>query len=392
MNYRIEKCTDSTFVYTNTHPSGIAESSYAASAVNAAAIASGLPWERLFKSLFDQAHKLGLMPGDARCVRGMLTENGFFRQPSSKNKRMTTNEVREYLSAHLVDGVSAVVKTPRYGYGGDMTAVIRTEVNSTVYCLAGFRDNSDMEAEEIWLRWPDGLNHGSASRRSRPAAAKSKQRSTPESSGHYQFHQENPGNNFIGDCVVRGISSVCGISWHETIDALSRYGHTTINSMEVFPKFLRERGFSRCGPLRKNNRRLTASEFCMTANNRYHDGERILAFIGSSHVAAIIPVKNADGMRKYEIMDTWNCSDRPVTEFWISKGTDSEEQVPAKAQKIFAIGEKILHPAFGTGVVISAPGDDTQTSIEVDFPEAGTKKLSCSWAAEHCVPSVDNAC
>ena len=61
--------------------------------VNAVCLAYEMPWEKSFKLLYKQAHKLCRMPNDNKCMKAMLNELRFFQQPTPKNNF----ECREYL-------------------------------------------------------------------------------------------------------------------------------------------------------------------------------------------------------------------------------------------------------------------------------------------------------
>lgn len=48
-----------------------------ATAVNCVAAAGAAKWHEAYKTLFDQAHRFGLLPDDRRCAYAMLQEYGF---------------------------------------------------------------------------------------------------------------------------------------------------------------------------------------------------------------------------------------------------------------------------------------------------------------------------
>ena len=112
----------------------------------------------------------------------------------------------------------------------------------------------------------------------------------------------------------------------------------------------------------------------------YHDGERIFAYVGRSHCAAILPIKQEDGSVKYKIQDTWDSTTRYIGEWFVYK--DSAPDVPTVAQSLnsaFECGETICHPRFGEGIIISATGSGNTRILEIEFKKAGIKKISEAW-------------
>jgi len=131
------------FIFRNTHPEDVIEPAFAAAAVNAAAVVTGKPWIEIFRSLIDQAHALCLMPNDFRCVKEMLRAHNFIHQPSCTSVQITAEDVRAYMDEHCTSGVCALVKVPKYGYGGTMMAVLPVSgENGTVYKIIGHEDRS----------------------------------------------------------------------------------------------------------------------------------------------------------------------------------------------------------------------------------------------------------
>jgi DNA helicase-2/ATP-dependent DNA helicase PcrA len=53
---------------------------------------------------------------------------------------------------------------------------------------------------------------------------------------------------------------------------------------------------------------------------------------------------------------------------------------PAAPALIFAAGEKVSHPKFGTGTVVQAKADGAFQEVSVAFPGGGIKKLSTKYA------------
>lgn len=377
-----KKTPNEHFIFRNTHPENIVEHALGAEAVNAAAIASGTPWTELFHTLFDQSHELCLMPNDFRCVKGMLRTHGFILQPSCSSHGVRAEDVRAHMAEHCTDGVCAIVKASKYGYNLSILAILPvTGENGTTYKIAGFEDHSDYFADEIWLRWPDGEDHSPVARRKGSASGTRKERKPPENHARYVYQQENPENRNIGDCLVRGLASACGITWHETVDLLSTYHYTTINSRIVYRKLLKKLGFVHHDLYRPGEKYPTVAEFCSEANRKFRRGEHLFVHVGTSHVAAVLPFPQGDGTFRYKVVDTWDSSGHSATYYWVRPAAEDpkEESLP-----VYAIGDRIEHPTFGIGIVRVMSGTAPQIRLEIEFPDAGLKKLGAAWVAENC--------
>lgn len=235
----------------------------------------------------------------------------------------------------------------------------------------------------VWIRWNDGVDRSPYPRRVvRRRNSGVSHRRTYEETDCYKPFQPNPCNNYIGDCVVRAISGVMDISWSDAIDLLSSANETTVNAREIYPKILEQNGFVYHKPIIRGGRHLDGKSFCNEMHKIYHNGERIFAHVGRSHVAAIIPVHCGDGDTTYKIIDSWDSSKRTIGDYWVKSIKASDKDLSAKkpTRKTFNIGTQLLHPSFGIGTVTSiAPG-----ILTVDFKANGLRRLGETWAREHC--------
>jgi len=108
----------------------------------------------------------------------------------------------------------------------------------------------------------------------------------------------------------------------------------------------------------------------------------LFVYIGTSHVAAVLPFAQDDGTWQYRVVDTWDSSSRRATEYWVRPAADEPAEEPDRPD--FSVGERIEHPTFGIGVIRAVSGDAPQIRLEIEFPETGIKKLGAGWAAENC--------
>lgn len=364
------------------------EPSLAQYAVNALAIACNMPWKNAVEELVAEAHKLCIMPEDQKCVRGMLEKNGFVLQPGS-SKRISVDELCSQLNARCKNG-EIVISTNNSKRHGCYAAAFLPDENGN-YSIYGARDCRLFTVVNVWIRWPDGMDHSPVSRRKykttkRPVAHK-------EVASHdcFRFTHQNPAGNYIGDCVIRGLASSMGITWHETVDGLikcTNYSRIIINTTEVFSKFLADNGYVKHKQLRLNGRCMKGTAFCEEMSRNYQHGERIFAFSGRSHVVAVMPTLE-NGKYNYYIEDTWDSSGRTIGEYWVENlnhqsATISKKKVLETTFE-FKIGQKIQHPKFGIGHIEEILKTGVNAILVVEFSEVGMKKLGAKWVDEHCL-------
>ena len=122
---------------------------------------------------------------------------------------------------NCTSGVTAIVRSMSGPYVSRFCAIIPSKAKDKArYIIAGPSDIGHCRAYKLWLHWPDGEDHRAVKRRT------GTRKSTPyefqkKEHANYIFHQENPMERNIGDCVVRALSAVLGVSWHDTVDMLS---------------------------------------------------------------------------------------------------------------------------------------------------------------------------
>ena len=382
----------------NANPDGLSEGGVLAqSALNVLTLSGPMSWEAAYRLLLDEAHRLCLMPDDERCVRAMLQKQGFFLQPTLK-EYPNADEICRYAEEHCFDGQQILLRldTERGNYGR-MAAVLPADHPSLAgqtpaplrYRCTGSIRRLGEQARQIWVRWPDGVDHSPKARRKGRTGGK-KCFSDDRNGGAYAFYQANPEGNAIGDCAVRAMASVCGIDWHEALDRLARtinYRATTVNTTMNLEKMLEAEGFLRCRTPRIGGRSMTGGEFCAEMDRRYHDGERIFAYVGSSHAVAVLPISEADGTH-YRILDNWDSSNRHIFNYFVkfppkqSQRVPEPEPVPAELEeKMLCVGLSLRHPSYGTGTVTERIGGGF---LRVQFADAGMKLLSAAWVVQNC--------
>ena len=337
-----------------------------------------------FNMQINHAKKLGQMPDDIKVIRETLKTFGFVMQ-STQVEDIRVQELLNELG-RLGKPALLFIQVVDYKHlGGNMIAL---GTDGFKYMLI---NPTSQKADAIiryriahvWIRWNDGVDRSPYPRRVvRRRNSGASHRRTYEETDCYKPFQPNPCNNYIGDCVVRAVSGVMDISWSDAIDLLSSANETTVNAREVYPKILEQNGFVHRKSIIRGGRHLDGRSFCNEMLKIYHNGERIFAHVGRSHVAAIIPVHCGDGDTTYKIIDSWDSSKRAIGDYWVKSIKASDEDLSAKkpTRKTFDIGTQLLHPSFGIGTVTSiAPG-----ILTVDFKANGLRRLGEAWTQEYC--------
>ena len=192
----------------------------------------------------------------------------------------------------------------------------------------------------------------------------------------------NPENKNTGDCSVRGLSAAYGCTWHEAIDHIANAINFSDPSFNITPNInitLIKLGFERHKPIKRGRKLLNGKQFCELMDHTYHDGERIFAYVGRSHCAAILPINQEDGNVKYKIQDTWDSTSRYIGEWFVYKEPVPVSAVIRTQNTTFECGETVHHPQFGEGVVLSSIGSGDTKILEIDFNKVGIKKISEAW-------------
>lgn len=348
----------------------------AQTAINAMTVVNKSSWKREFQNFFTHVHALCLMPNDKKCVDSYLRANNFFCQPSLKQSYYIS-EIISYLDRYCTEGQEALVGIQKYGYGREFIAVV--EESKGHYKAYGFENQWQYRVTEIWIRWADGEDHSPVKRRKGSSKRAERNCGTPTDTDVFHYCQQNPQES-TGDCVVRAIASACEISWSEAVEGLikdSDYQDATINNPTVFTQFLTKHHFVKYPAKKHRSRKLRGEEFCCEMERLFHNGERIFAYVGKNHVAAVLPFKD-NGRMVYKIEDSWNSTNKGIGEYWVSRPNSLEE---VQHEERITVGMELLHPVFGRGVVIDVC---LLGCIRVYFKHHGLRILSVDWVKQNC--------
>ena len=121
--------------------------------------------------------------------------------------------------------------------------------------------------------------------------------------GIFQYHNLNPSQKEVGDCVVRSIAIATNQSWETTYKTLCKIGleiYAMPNDKETYTKYLSQYQYMSFKAI-KGEKRMTVNAFAKT----HKHGRYILGIAG--HMTCVI-----DGI----IHDIWDCGDKAIYNGW----------------------------------------------------------------------------
>lgn len=344
-------------------------------AVNAVAIVTGKPWESVVKCLIEQAHIRGNMPTYKTCVTDMMRAEGM--KPADISG--TVMELITECGNDMNSGRKFIVRTYNAGY-----YAVAPDSSGEKYVLRGPGKYGALHLgrliEEAWEYFPGTDNRTGIKRKTDYTAR------TNRGNDKFVVKNMNPEDKNTGDCVVRAMSAAYGFTWHDAIDfiaEITQYKDPTLNILGNINIALIKLGFERHKAITRGGVQLDGKQFCDLMDHTYRDGERIFAYVGKSHCAAVLPFEQPDGSCKYKIQDTWDSTTRMIGEYWVyKKPVKKFASRPAMKQTevcTLEVGCEIEHPKYGKGVITAVSGAEGSRIIEIDFPDVGKKKISETW-------------
>lgn len=357
-------------------------------AVNALAIANQSSWEEEFALLMEQVHRLSLMPNDMKCILAMLEARGYIRQPKPKDWYSVTDVV-DYMNEHCTQGQRVIVKT---NFFRGFYAIVPEQcakfgpgfTDGRRYHFFGLDTLSGAQISDIWVRWADGQDHSPVKRR-KGRKASPKTRTPPTDHECFRYLQKNPQTS-TGDCVVRAVAALLDIGWDEAMDRLAAVHNgavTAVNDDAVYPLLLEKEGFERRKPMQINGKLPTGQEFCRELDRKLRGGEKVFAYVGDHHVAAVLPFREENGIH-YKIVDSWDCSKRKFGAYWVKAQPRSScpprpAGMPVNPDRLKP-GQCILHPKFGRGKISRL---QPAGLVVIDFQQ-DQRILASKWVLENC--------
>lgn len=350
------------------------------SAVNAVSIVTGLSWESSVNSLMEQVHFRCNMPSYKTCITDLFRANGFV--PVNHGGRLS-----ELLYSFDASGTDDkyIIKIS-YGYFAVVRDSSRCEYVFKGYCSKKYKIY-DCFVDEIWHYIPGTDNRTGIKR----DTAISK---TTEENKRLKVKNMNPDSKNIGDCVIRGLSAAYGCTWHEAIDYIAeaiRYSDPVLNISSNTQQALIKLGFNKHREIKRNNKLLNGKQFCELMEHTYFNGERIFAYVGKHHCAAILPEKQEDGKIKYVIQDTWDSTNRNICEYFVYKERKekTEKDDGDAISSNIEVGESLKHPHYGIGKIVDIKNTSSDRILSVDFKKFGMIKISEKWILTNCQNKLD---
>lgn len=377
------------FIITDNNPLTTKYDMAVYSAVNAIVSAIHEPWQTVTKRLIEQAHIRANMPNYTTCLTDLLRASGF-KKISTYGKTTPWSTFTETMQTD----VAYIIKSDHFGY------VSVTKLQDNIYAR-GYRFDervTNRNIGEIWQHFPGTDN--------RTGILKAPERAMKSDLKNIKGKNMNPQNRIVGDCAVRALSGVLGCDWHKALDLLaetSDWCEPVVNLTANINATLSRLGFVQYEARTGGGKRyLHADELCNQLRYTCRNGEKIFAFVGNSHVVAILPEKQADNSVIYRIQDTWDSSRKTIRYYWVGLTESSltpvkrpqiitERTVTILTEKIaepekepvtdnrFAINSSVKHPAYGFGIVKKISIRTNDNMLEIEFPDFGTKIISEKW-------------
>lgn len=370
----------------NHHPSQPPVLDAVGSVLNALCVTKGYTWKEAYCKLIAVAGKIGQMPQYPKTIRELLHEEGFFLQAKT-NVNKCIREIIADCNRSFHDG-EVVILNLSVGHtntdDGEYCPLVPHDLGGqTKYALHFPQDNRDRIAHEVWVAWKDGQDHSPLPPQQSRTQRKELKLHTEENESLIVLN-ENPNDNYIGDCAVRAFAAVLEIPWAEAIKRLAEaqnYAATILNGEKNIEALLKKEGFEKFDAMKRNGKILTGKEFCSLIHDMFPAGTRIYAYSGRSHVVAILVF---DG--EYKIVDTWDSTNRKIIEYWAKYPQKPKRprktEAPAEKLTALSVGMTIQHKTFGNGKVTAL----SDTIATIQFAGGVEKKFAVAWVLGNCKP------
>lgn len=340
------------------------------SIINSLSIVKDCSWEDAVKLLIKQAHKQCDSP--INVTKEMLSENDFIKLPCNGNNSLWCELNKR--KRPLPRGFKYIVKLVNDYYallpsGNTSNFIVKGLWNFDAHIQNGI-------VKEIWIYIPGnnelkiGKNNITVGEHADALSLETNNSVCVLNNMAFNVINVNPLKREVGDCFLRALSIAYDCSWHEALDYIAkaiRYSDPVINQLANFETALTMLGFEKHKAIKNDNKRLDGVQFCEEMNNKYQNGERIVAIMGRNHCVAVVPSKDGGG---YQINDTWDSCCRKIYEYWVFKISKSK-----KCQS----NTHISHPTYGDGLVVKILESGEDKTYIACFDKVGVKRISELW-------------
>ena len=349
------------------------------------AICENISWDDAVNLLYARSINLACRPYDLQVINSIFKDVGL-----TKN-----NKIKNYSAIKETIG-NAGVAFVQYGSGytnGKMSSCITEGENLTIMC------HQDVRKYAITSVWTGNKTDVSSTFKSLVENADNdtcdyNERKTaayrpPDEHKYFHYFQPNPKSKNIGDCVVRAFSAVLDEPWESVMKQLSdSLGRNCIdfNYDMNFLNLLLAKGFGRHPfPTSATGKSMTGVELCEWLKREWPEGNcKAFAYVGRSHVAAVLPYKDDSGETRYRFHDSWDSSGHKITDLYILEIKNEEDAEPIReALSDIEVGQEILHPQFGKGCVSNIVTFKDNAIVSVTFG-GEEKKMMRDWMLTNC--------
>lgn len=125
----------------------------------------------------------------------------------------------------------------------------------------------------------------------------------------YQKVNVNPKGRFVGDCVIRAISTAMDISWDNVYKDLCEIGlkeKRMPNDKKVFHKYLEKNGWVKC----KQPKYFDKTKYVVKDLDLYLGKDRV------EETLIISVAKHLTVIKSGSVVDTWDCRGKKVGNYW----------------------------------------------------------------------------
>ena len=128
----------------------------------------------------------------------------------------------------------------------------------------------------------------------------------------FHYHNANPKNKITADCVIRAICTALNEPYETVYKELFEFSLKCgymLTDKNCYDKYLKSKGWVKHNqPRKEDNSKYTGKEFCKEVKEyTFNYPDRIIAKIGSHHIAAIV-----DG----RVNDIWDSTDYCIGNYW----------------------------------------------------------------------------